>query len=577
MDQALLFPPPVAPEPPALVGIGERLRGYQVTAGANTLTAFEAVRSVLLVMATGCGKTVVFLWVAAKFPGNVLIVAHRKELIYQAAARAREFLHEEVGVEMGNERFQGSPRIIVASKDSLHQDRLDSLGRRWTPGLIIVDEAHHLSASNESYTRILDKFPEAKVLGVTATPDRADEARLGETFEDVAFVYEIDDAIRDGFLVPVRCKRVVVESVDLRAVKTVAGDYNQGQLDALMRQEEAIHRVVDSARAYGEGLKGPVFVTSIATAKLMAEVFNHYEPGSAASLDANTPAPERSRILRAYEAGDLRWLPQCNILTEGWDSASTTLMVNAAPTQSRARYAQRAGRVTRPLPGVVDGVASAWQRKSAIAASGKPFGLILDMVGTSLDHRLVGPEDVLGGKNAEEVVARAKAIAEKEGGGDVLDLLERAKVDVDAEARIALRAKAKITVTTKSQVIEVDPFAFYGIENAQEKWGGSSRFGWRPPTPKMKEAIEKFGMGVGEGLSFGEARVLLDTLIGNAKAGRATFKQARFLQSKGLDARDWSFEQASEALTTIKNQGWKTLSKRQVKMILNREPGAYDR
>ena len=572
---SLLDRPPPLVERPIPVHIGQRLRGYQAQAVAAVLNQLQSVNSTILVMATGTGKTQCFLGVASGWPGNVLIVAHRKELIEQAAARAREFLHEEVEIEMGVLGATGKSRIIVASKDSLHPDRLANLAKKWKPGLIVVDEAHHFSLANESYVRITEQWKDARLLGVTATPDRADEARLGEVFEDVALLYEIDDAIRDGFLVPIRCKRVVIESVDLRTVKTVAGDYNQGQLDALMRQEEAIHKVVQSTREHGVG-KSLVFVTSIATAKLTAEVFNHYESGSARSIDCNTPANERSAIFGGHKAGDYPYLVNVNVTTEGYDDPSIVTMVNAAPTQSRGRYAQRAGRITRPLPGIVDGVPSSWQRQAAIRASGKPFGLIVDLIGTSQDHRLVGPEDVLGGKNSDAVVKKARQLAEKEGGGDVLDLLGRAEVDVAAEERQALRAKAKVTVKVGSRVIDVDPFGFYDIENPQEKWGGNQRFGWRPPTDKMLAGLEKFGMTPMEGLSFGEARALLDKLFADANAGRARFKQIRFLETKGLNAREWSFDQASEAIETIKRQGWKPLVKKQVDAILNREPGAYD-
>lgn len=527
-------------------------RPYQIHAADAIAESLKENRSCLLVMATGTGKSEVLMLVSQRMRCNTLVLNERTHLVHQIAKRFRDRLGEDVEIEQGDHRADGRARVVCASKDSLHESRLTRLSKQWTPNLIVCDEAHH--AVSQTYTEIIDAFPDAKVLGVTATPDRRDESMLGSVFEDVAFVYEMDDAIGDGWLVPIRVKRRIIDEIILDKVSKNAGDFSQDALDRMMAQEKVAHQIARDTIDHGEGRRGIVFVPGVASSKQLAEVFNYYEPGSAQHVDGTTPHDQRTLLYAAHQRGDFRYLCNVNVLTEGYDDPMAALMVNAAPTLSRSRYAQRVGRVTRPEPGVTD----AWAdfrhgRLSAISGSSKPNCLVIDMVGSSAKHRLVGPEDVLGGKLPQEVVERAKKIAPE--GGAVGEALSAAAAAIaaerEAEARSEMRKKARIVVTVRGKIQEFDPFDFYRIENREEKWGGSQRYGFRPPTEPMIRALKNRGIEVSEETSFKEAKALLDATI-----GRPTVKMIRALDRKHIDARKWPFELAAEALGYIRENGW---------------------
>ena len=223
---------------------GPELRPYQLTAIEKIRERFAAGdRATLLILATGLGKTVVFADVARRTVergGRALILAHRGELLDQARAKL-EALGLSVELEKASEHAGDAP-VVVASVQTLRGDRLAS----WPADafrLIVIDEAHHSAA--KSYRDIADHFEAARILGVTATPDRLDGKGLGDLFDSVAVRYELRDAIRDGWLSPLKAQRVHVAGLDLSKVRTVAGDLNQGDLDLACRVPEAISGIAD--------------------------------------------------------------------------------------------------------------------------------------------------------------------------------------------------------------------------------------------------------------------------------------------------------------------------------------------
>jgi superfamily II DNA or RNA helicase len=334
--------------PPRPVAVAEPLRPYQEAAIAAIADRFQEHRSTLLVMPTGTGKTRTFSAVAHAERGPVLVLAHREELIDQGRRALSRHTGDLVTVEKAEQYASGS-RIVMASVQTLKGERLANFARRFSPRLVIVDEAHH--AVSPSYRVILDAFPDAKVLGVTATPDRADELAMGQVFDSVAFVYEIQEAIAEGYLCPIRIQRVLVDAIDLRGVKTVAGDLNQGQLDAVMSLEEVLHGVVKPTIELAGQRRTIVFTTSVDNAHRLAEIFNRYAPDSARAVDGTTAPEERARILRDHKGGAFQFLCNVGVLTEGYDDPAVSCVAMARPTKSRALYAQCAGRGLRPFPG----------------------------------------------------------------------------------------------------------------------------------------------------------------------------------------------------------------------------------
>lgn len=556
--------PPAAPmiRDAAPAPVAHPLRPYQVEAVGRVAAGWnEAVRSQLIVMPTGTGKTRVFSEIVKNHRGNVVVIAHRDELIAQARAALQRNCGELVSTEKAELRAEGT-RIVVASVQTLKGDRLARFAQRHRASLVVVDEAHH--AVSPSYKAIFEAFDDAQLLGVTATPDRSDELAMGQVFDSVAFVYEIQDAIRDGYLCPIRVKQVLVGAIDLSGVGTVAGDLNQGELDAVMRAEEVLHGIIapvgkgDSLIELAADRRTIGFFTSVDAAHRAAEVINRYKPDSARAVDGTTATDTRRRLLRDFDEGRYQFLCNVGVLTEGYDSPGVACVAMCRPTKSRALYAQCVGRGLRPLPDKAD-------------------CLVLDFVGNSGKHQLVSALDILAGKYDDEVVEAARDILEAQGMDGILaeDALERAQKEIDE--RKAREAAKRLRVTAKKAdrvVIDRDPFALLGVERDDDT---RSRRYVAEATPGQLETLRKFGIEGIEGMTKAQAHRLLDKCFERVRSGRATFKQVRFLKSKGVDATDLPMAHASAYFEAIKANGWKPLPPAELarlrSMSFAREPG----
>ena len=491
---------------------------------------------------------------AANPEGQVAVLAGRQGLVTQFAERIKRTTGEEAEIEMGAIRSLHS-RWIVCSKDSLHAGRLKGIPHL-KPSLVIVDEAHHAAA--DSYKKVLEHFG-TKTLGLTATPDRADEKALGAVFDEVAYQYEIDDGIRDGWLVPIKVFRCVVDSLDFSSVKTTAGDFNQAELDALMKVEQVAHKTVQVALQHGaEKARGLVFTTSIENADLLTEVFNHYAPKSAVSVDSRKKPEDNARAFAAHKSGDAKWMVNVGMYTEGMDDPAIDFIVMARPTKSRALYAQCLGRGTRTLPGTVTPAMSTAERLEAIAASAKPCAVVLDISGTAGRHKLVGPEDVLGGKYPESLIAKAKRkIAASGKVVNVEMALDYLRRQAEIAKRQKIRDAAKVMAKVGSRLEAVDPFTTLGVD-APNSWGEPNRYGFKRPTPRMVEVLRKIGIEPTSKLSHREASALLTEMSRRREQGLATFKQLRTLRRAGIvDCAKWSFIKASRTIDELAKAGWR--------------------
>lgn len=533
------------------------LRPYQREAVERCMREWQERQSTLLLMATGLGKTVVFASIVRRFMREracrAMVVAHREELVEQAAVKVAKVADCDVAIEMADRRaleggFAESP-VICASVQTLTASGGRRL-KRFDPsrfGLVVFDEAHHAAA--RSWRAVWDHFRPAgvKLLGATATPDRGDEKALGQVFESVAFDCGILDGVLDGWLVPVRQQVVHVHGLDLSGVHTTAGDLNAGELDDVLRYEKTLHRMAGSTIEIAGDRRTLVFAASVEHAKRIAEIFNRWKAGSAAVVSAKTDSDERRAIFRDYGAGRIQYLCNVGIATEGWDDPATDgrgvqVIAMMRPTKSRSLYAQMAGRGTRPLPGIVDGVDHADERKRRIALSGKPGVLLLDFRGNAGRHRLVHAGDVLGGKWDDETREAAAERAAASGGEvDVLAMLDRAEVELrekrERERRRFIRAKARFTTE------EVDPFAFVGVPPPKVS-------GWRaklPVTPKQRAVLEREGIPHIERLCCDEASAIIDQIF-----KRPSKAQAWVLRKHGLDPADFDRRTASAAIDRIK-------------------------
>lgn len=437
------------------------LRDYQVNAKLAVFDSLARHKSTLVEMATGLGKTVLFAHIADEWPGRVLVIAHRDELIRQAAEKVYQITNRVVAVEMGRERAEDSlygAKVTVGSIQTLSRSKRR---HRFHPdhfSLVIVDEGHHAAAV--TYQEVLEYFGSAKRLFVTATPKRADEVALEEICESVAYQYGIEPAIDDGWLVPVRQTVVKVEGLDFSRARTVAQDFNQGDLEKILTEEESLHSMCASAYELIGDKQALWFCASVAHARATAAVLERYSPDNVEFLSGDTPTDERREKVDAYKAGRIQHLVNCALFLEGFDAPGTAAIVMGRPTKSLSLYMQVLGRGTRPLPGVVDGQEGAQARREAIAMSGKPYMMVIDFAGNAGKHKIVQATDVLGGKHPLPVREYAKETLETESARavDIEDALKRAEAElalIEEEQKRRRRIKAD---RVAYQTHEVSPF-----------------------------------------------------------------------------------------------------------------------
>jgi len=393
-----------------------RLRKYQQEAIASIETQLEQHDSTLLELATGCGKTVVFCTLADRWrnhlarPGRVLVVAHREELIEQAAEKIREITGEHPDIEMGQYRAVacntlGSPYVVASIQTLSSVGRISRFPRDYF-SLIIIDEGHH--AAGESYLKMLGYFCNYKLLLVTATPKRHDKKGLDGICSTISYQYGIEDATEAGYLVPIHQQVVKVDGLDFSKARSVGGDFNAGDLDRILNEEKPLHEMV--ASSYEIVGKRPTlwFAASVNHAKSLALVLERYtEFGRVEYLSGNTDKLRRREIISKYKEGKIQHLLNCGLFLEGFDAPTTAAVVMARPTKSLPLYTQVLGRGTRVLPGVIEGIECPDQRRRAIAASGKPDVLIIDFAGNAGRHKIVTATDVLSGETSPEIIEYA--------------------------------------------------------------------------------------------------------------------------------------------------------------------------
>lgn len=515
-------------EPPPLTLVPSahpKLRWYQEEARDGILERLKEDDSTMAVMATGLGKTQVFCSVAEAWGGPVLVLAHRDELVRQAQERLEAFLGEPVEVEQRDSRASAKARVVVGSVQSIcREKRLERLGKdRFS--LVILDENHHAPAV--TFRRVLEWFEAAKRLGVTATPDRADEKALGKLFKSVAYCMDITEGVEAGYLVPIRGRRVELGAIDISGVSVSGGDLVAGQLDeAMLRATEGIVKAVLEHEPDRQGIG---FYPGIKTAQFATDRMNALRPNSAALVTAGTPMNERRDVMRDFKSGRLRYLFNVGVATEGFDAPTANLIIMGRPTKSRSLYAQMAGRGTRTLADAISGFPGKDQsaeRRAAIAASEKPDMMILDFVGNSGRHSLVGPEDLLGGNYSDAEIAEAKK--KESPGGDIRSALERARIELRRIAGVM-----KSTVTSKAMAF--DPFSCMGIDRRQAQ-AAEQRFGYTPASEAQRSMLERAGLDKDDlnALSKQAASKLIGTMIKRRELGLANYSQLRALRRLGV-------------------------------------------
>lgn len=337
------------------------LRPYQEAAVRAVQERWAAgVRDTLCVLPTGTGKTQLFLSVVADVlqaaGTRVLVLAHTEELVTQPLERLDQFwphLSFDAGIVQAS-RDDVDRRIVIATVQSLGEKRLARILAHGPMTHLVVDECHHAVAP--TYRRVYDQLVEAnpglRHVGVTATPIRADKQGLRSAYADVAFKYTIKEAIRDGWLAPVRA--IGVETgISLDSIPFRDGDYSQDGIATVYDVANCHELVVESWKRWATGRLTIGFFASVEAAHHAAAAFNAAGI-PAAACDGETPRDLRRDILRDFRAGRIQVLTNCSLFTEGVDVPEVACILWCAPTGSQGRYTQGVGRGLRKAPGKAD-------------------------------------------------------------------------------------------------------------------------------------------------------------------------------------------------------------------------------
>ena len=541
------------------------LRNYQAEAVESIFSEWSENDSTLCVMPTGTGKTVMFSDVIHKItPARSLVLVHREELVWQAVKKI-EALGIETSVEMASLRASSSTlhrtQVVVSTVQTQCAGKNGARMTRFDPmdfGLVVCDEAHHFVSP--SFKKVLDYYrtnPRLKVLGCTATPDRADEMALGKVFQSVAYDYEIMDAIHDGWLVPIEQQLVTIEGLDFSQVRTTAGDLNNADLAAVMEAEKNMQGVSSAILEIAKDKRTLVFTATVRQAELMAEILNRHRVGMADWVCGATPKEDRRRKLQEFSCGQTQVMCNCGVLTEGFDEPNIKVVVQARPTKSRCLYSQQIGRGTRPMAGIVDGWDNEIQRKKAIRDSDKPSLLVIDFVGNSGRHKLMTTADILGGKVEDEVMKRALKRAKDSSAPVRMDVLleeEIEKMRKEAEERRNREAsrKAHLIGKAKFSMKTVNPFDALEITPARTRnWDTGKTL-----TEKQRGLLLRQGINP-EGMPYAQSKQLLNELFRRWHGNLCTAKQATLLKKHGYSTHDLKMKDASALIDALARNGWR--------------------
>lgn len=305
------------------------LRDYQKE--CNELIDNLDPGSYLIQMATGLGKTATFTSIKRK--GRVLVLAHREELVTQPI----KYYDCPVGIEMANRKSNGEPVVIASVQSIIH--RLENF-KTDDFDLIITDEAHHAAA--KSYRKIYEYFKPRLHLGFTATPNRGDNVRLDDIYQDIIFERDIKWAIQNKYLTDIYCLRVNI-GYDISKVARRMGDFAPGELEELMNQDVLNNAIAEAYKKYAKG-QTLIFACSVDHAEAIAEKI----PGAVA-VTAKTK--NRGELIKKFTNREIPVLVNCMIFTEGTDMPLVETVMIARPTSNSNLYTQMVGRGLRLYPG----------------------------------------------------------------------------------------------------------------------------------------------------------------------------------------------------------------------------------
>lgn len=515
-----------------------KARPYQNTAASKVFEAWgRGIQKTMVVMPTGTGKTILFAKICEKVVeqgGRPLVLAHRDELIRQAVDKIAKATGMTCAVEKAGEKAHDSLfPVVVGSVQSL--SRPDRLARYSNAHFthIVTDECHH--AVSPQYLAIYDYFAGAKLLGVTATADRADKKNLGTVFDSLAYEYTIIEAIREGFLAPIRAQTIPLQ-IDLSRVRKQDGDFRAEDLgDALLPY---LDEIAGHVEMHCRSRKTIIFVPLIATAVRFADILKARGLNAEHISGADEYRNEKREWYASQRAGAI--MVNSMLWTEGFDDPSTDCIIVLRPTQSRPLYAQMVGRGTR-------------------ICEGKNDLLLLDFLWLCDRHQLCRPASLIA--ETPEEVAEMSEIQEAAGGDGLLideDALQQAKESSTRKREEALAKRLEEQRKKKAKL--VDPLQWSVSISAPELIDYDPAFAAErsPVTKEQAEFLERKGIDPSGVELAGHAEAIINMLVNRAQGGFATPKQIRALERVGIKhAGEYKFEHASDLISRIAANSWR--------------------
>lgn len=512
------------------------LRPYQEEAREKVQHEWEEGRKrTLLVLPTGCGKTIVFSKIIedrVRLGERVLVIAHRSELLEQASDKLKTATGLNTALEKAENTSIGSwYRVVVGSVQTLQREkRLKQFPKDYFD-TIIIDEAHH--ALSSSYQNVLSYFDEAQVLGVTATPDRGDKQNLGKVFDSLAYEYSLIDAINSGYLSKISAITIPL-TLDLSKVSQQAGDFKAADIGTAL--DPYLDQIADEMVKQCKDRKTVVFLPLVKTSQKFKDILN--SKGFKAA-EVNGSSEDRTEVLKDFDNDKYNVLCNSMLLTEGWDCPTVDCIVVLRPTKVRALYSQMVGRGTRIAPNKKD-------------------VLLLDFLWHTERHELCRPAHLVTDNSKVAAKASENMAEDNNKEFELLEAVETAGKDVIAEREEALAKQLEEMRKRKRKL--VDPLQFEMSIQSEDLSDYVPDFGWEmaPPSKQQLKALEKFGIFTDEIGNAGKASKLLDRLNKRKNEGLTTPKQIRFLEQRGFQhVGMWKFNNAKKLIDRIAANGWR--------------------
>lgn len=404
------------------------LRPYQIDTLNQVDKVYKEGKNRLLVsLPTGVGKTIIFSHLVINTIGRSLVLAHRDELIEQAADKIRMVLPSaDIGIVKA-ERNQTDRQIIIASIQTLtRESRLEQLEKNFST--IIIDEAHH--ACSKSYKKVLHSLGSFAAtnapltLGVTATPERGDGVGLDSVFQEIVYHRSLLEMISEQYLSDLTWQDVKLD-IDLDTVETRAGDFIESELIKALTNSDTPRQILYAFKTYANNRKTLIFVPGVTLARSIATLFKENNI-ACESIDGKLSSKERKDILNRLHTGQTQVVVNCMLLVEGFDEPTIDCILFARPTKSKSFYLQMLGRGTRLHPNKTD-------------------CLVIDLVGLSKRHNLITLPSLFGIANNKLKKKSLLAITEEIEQEKQIHQTQIQALDLLAEQQKALAESEKQT------------------------------------------------------------------------------------------------------------------------------------